>query len=109
MKLFSILTLLFTLSTFSSQADRAVSKIADDAEFVSYAGCVDVVQKQANLKVWCTSGNITVTAYLDGVFANQVNLSPSSTPYCFIRQNSSQTLKLDISYCSGGYYQWTYC
>lgn len=71
----------------------------------SRVGC-DHVNRHSNVRVDCTSGNIVVRAYLDGVHVNTVNLSAGQF-YNFYRANSSQRLELEICWsASGGYYTW---
>ncbi|OJJ14209.1 hypothetical protein BKI52_43855 [marine bacterium AO1-C] len=71
----------------------------------SRAGC-DNVSRYSNVRVDCTSGSITVKAYLNGTHVNTVSLSAGQF-YNFLRSSSSQLLKLEICWsASGGYYTW---
>ncbi len=72
------------------------------------AGC-DSYSWYANVAAYCSSGTITVSAYLNGVLVNVVKLTKGQS-YCFIRSNANQKLTLKLCWpASGGYYSLYYC
>jgi len=104
---FVMLLVTFALIANTSNAHQSLQE-SNEVEQVnsrSQVGC-DNVSRYSNVRVDCTSGNITVKAYLDGAHVNTVSLSAGQF-YNFLRSNSNQLLRLEICWsASGGYYTW---